>query len=75
MPLFDDVFKRSMVIPDDGMSNAPEDRGHGLSDDLWTARLLRGGVAEIAAMYRAYFEAGADVATASYRARMLQDQM
>ncbi|WP_246056889.1 homocysteine S-methyltransferase family protein [Nocardioides eburneiflavus] len=75
MPRFDDVFKRSMVILDCEMSNALEDRGHDLSDDLWTARLLRGGVAEIAAMHRAYFEAGADVATASYRARMPQGQM
>ena len=51
------------------MSNALEDRGHELSDDLWTARLLRDEPAEIVAVHRAYFEAGADVATtASYQA-------
>lgn len=57
------------MILDGGMSNALEDRGHDLSDDLWTARLLRDNPAEIVAVHRAYFEAGADVATtASYQA-------
>lgn len=51
------------------MSNALEDRGHDLSDALWTARLLRDDGDEIAAVHRAYFEAGARVATtASYQA-------
>jgi homocysteine S-methyltransferase len=51
------------------MSNALEDRGHDLSDALWTARLLRDAPAEIAAVHRAYYEAGARVATAaSYQA-------
>ncbi|MDP2774223.1 MAG: homocysteine S-methyltransferase [Nocardioides sp.] len=69
MPLFDEVLKRKVVILDGGMSNALEDRGHDLSDDLWTARLLRDEPAEIVAVHRAYFEAGADVATtASYQA-------
>ena len=69
MLLFDEVFKRKVVILDGGMSNALEDRGHDLSDDLWTARLLRDEPAEIGAVHRAYFEAGADVATtASYQA-------
>jgi homocysteine S-methyltransferase len=58
-----------VLILDGGMSNALEDRGHDLSDDLWTARLLRDDPAEIVAVHRAYFEAGADVATtASYQA-------
>lgn len=69
MPLLDEVLHRSVVILDGGMSNALEDRGHDLSDDLWTARLLRDEPAEIVAVHRAYFEAGADVATtASYQA-------
>lgn len=71
MPLFDDVLNARVVILDGGMSNALEDRGHDLSDDLWTARLLRDDPAEIVAVHRAYFEAGADVATtASYQASM-----
>ncbi|TCO18504.1 homocysteine S-methyltransferase [Kribbella steppae] len=57
------------IILDGGMSNALEDRGHDLSDALWSARLLRDAPAEIAAVHRAYYEAGATVATtASYQA-------
>ena len=57
------------MVLDGGMSNALEDRGHDLSDDLWTARLLRDAPAEIAAVHRAYYQAGARVATtASYQA-------
>lgn len=51
------------------MSNALEARGHDLSDALWSARLLRDDPGEIAAVHRAYFDAGATVATtASYQA-------
>ena len=58
-----------VVVLDGGMSNALEDRGHDLSDRLWTARLLRDAPAEIAAVHRAYYRAGARVATtASYQA-------
>lgn len=57
------------TVLDGGLSNALAARGHDLSDDLWTARLLRDDPAEIAAVHRAYFAAGADVATtASYQA-------
>jgi len=57
------------VILDGGLSNALTARGHDLSDGLWTARLLRDAPGEIAAVHRAYFEAGAEVATtASYQA-------
>jgi homocysteine S-methyltransferase len=57
------------VIIDGGLSNALADRGHVLADDLWTARLLRDAPEEIVAVHRAYFEAGAQVATtASYQA-------
>lgn len=57
------------VVLDGGMSNALEERGHDLTDPLWTARLLRDAPREIAAVHRAYFEAGARVATtASYQA-------
>lgn len=58
-----------MHILDGGMSNALEDRGHDLSDALWSARLLRDAPGEIAAVHRAYYEAGATFATtASYQA-------
>ncbi|WP_433160470.1 homocysteine S-methyltransferase [Kribbella sp. CA-247076] len=60
------------VILDGGMSNALEDRGHDLSDALWSARLLRDAPAEIAAVHRAYYEAGAMVATtAGYQASVV----
>jgi homocysteine S-methyltransferase len=58
-----------LVILDGGLSNALEDRGHDLSDALWSARLLRDDPAAIAAVHRAYYAAGALVATtASYQA-------
>lgn len=57
------------MILDGGLSNALAARGHDLSTDLWTARLLRDSPAEVAAVHRAYYAAGADVATsASYQA-------
>ena len=57
------------VVLDGGMSNALQDRGHDLSDALWSARLLRDDPAVIAAVHRAYYRAGATVATAaSYQA-------
>lgn len=58
-----------VVVLDGGLSNALADRGHDLTDELWTARLLRDAPGEIAAVHRAYFDAGAQVATtASYQA-------
>lgn len=69
MPLLDEILTGRVLVLDGGMSNVLEDRGHVLADDLWTARLLRDEPAEIVAAHRAYFEAGADVATtASYQA-------
>ena len=60
------------VVLDGGMSNALEDRGHDLSDALWSARLLKDAPDEIAAVHRAYYEAGAMVATtASYQASVI----
>jgi homocysteine S-methyltransferase len=57
------------VILDGGLSNALAARGHDLSGDLWTAALLRDDPEAIAAVHRAYYEAGAEVATtASYQA-------
>ncbi len=57
------------MILDGGLSNALAARGHDLSNDLWTASILRDAPAEIAAVHRAYYAAGAEVATsASYQA-------
>ena len=57
------------MILDGGLSNALAARGHDLSGGLWTASLLRDAPAEIAAVHRSYFDAGAEVATtASYQA-------
>ena len=62
-------WQTGRVILDGGLSNALVARGHDLSDDLWTAALLRDRPEEVAAVHRAYFAAGAEVATtASYQA-------
>jgi homocysteine S-methyltransferase len=64
-----ELLARGTVVLDGGLSNALEDRGHDLSSDLWTARLLRDDPGEIVAVHRGYFAAGARVATsASYQA-------
>ncbi len=64
-----DLLAERPLILDGGLSNALEDRGVDLSDDLWTARLLRDEPGQLVAVHRTYFEAGADVATtASYQA-------
>jgi homocysteine S-methyltransferase len=57
------------TILDGGFATELERRGHDLSDDLWSARLLRDDPDEIVATHLAFFRAGADVATtASYQA-------
>jgi homocysteine S-methyltransferase len=57
------------VISDGGLATELEARGHDLSDDLWSARLLADAPEEIAAVHRAFFLAGAVIATtASYQA-------
>jgi homocysteine S-methyltransferase len=63
------MSRSTVVVLDGGLSNALEDRGHALTGDLWTARLLRDAPEEIAGVHRTYFAAGAQVATtASYQA-------
>lgn len=71
LPAIASALADAPIILDGGLSNALEERGHDLSDALWTARLLRDAPAEIAAVHRAYFVAGARVATtASYQASL-----
>ena len=57
------------LVLDGGLATELEARGHGLSGALWSARLLADDPDAIVAAHRAYFRAGADVATtASYQA-------
>jgi homocysteine S-methyltransferase len=57
------------LVLDGGLSTALEEHGADLSGALWTARLLGEQPEQIAWAHRAYFEAGARVATtASYQA-------
>lgn len=59
----------TVLISDGGLATELEARGHDLSDDLWSARLLLDAPQEIAAVHCAFFRAGASVATtASYQA-------
>jgi homocysteine S-methyltransferase len=57
------------LVADGGLATELEARGHDLSDRLWSARLLRDDPGAITGVHRAYFAAGAVVATgASYQA-------
>ncbi len=54
---------------DGGLASELEERGHDLSDTLWSARLLRDDPGAIRAVHADYFAAGARVAvSASYQA-------
>lgn len=66
--LIDAVHERVVVL-DGGLATELERRGNDLSSALWSARLLRDDPDEIVATHRAFFDAGAEVATtASYQA-------
>lgn len=68
MKLADALTRRPLVL-DGGLSNQLEAAGHDLSDALWSARLLADDPGALVAAHRAYYEAGADIATtASYQA-------
>jgi homocysteine S-methyltransferase len=59
----------TVLIADGGLATELEARGHDLSDDLWSARLLVDAPEEIVAVHCAFFRAGASIATtASYQA-------
>ena len=59
----------TVLITDGGLATELEARGHDLSDDLWSARLLVDAPDEIVAVHSAFFRAGASIATtASYQA-------
>ena len=59
----------TVLISDGGLATELEARGHDLSDDLWSARLLVDAPDEIVSVHAAFFRAGAKIATtASYQA-------
>ncbi|NKQ52763.1 homocysteine S-methyltransferase [Amycolatopsis sp. K13G38] len=58
-----------MIVLDGGLATELEARGHDLSDELWSARLLADAPDAIVAAHEAFFRAGARIATtASYQA-------
>jgi homocysteine S-methyltransferase len=58
-----------VVVLDGGFATELERRGHDLSDDLWSARLLLDDPGEVRDTHLAFYRAGAQVATtASYQA-------
>lgn len=63
------AMARGVVVLDGGLATELERAGHDLSGRLWSAVLLRDDPAAIRGAHRAYFDAGARVATtASYQA-------
>jgi homocysteine S-methyltransferase len=60
-----EAMRRDVVVLDGGLSTELERQGHDLSGALWSARLLRESPAAIVSAHRAFFAAGADVATTS----------
>ncbi len=63
------LFGAGAWVSDGGLATELEARGHDLSDALWSARLLLDAPEEIVAAHRAFFDAGAVIATtASYQA-------
>jgi homocysteine S-methyltransferase len=58
----------TVIVGDGGLATELEARGHDLCDPLWSARLLFDAPDEIIAVHRAFFDAGAMIATtASYQ--------
>jgi homocysteine S-methyltransferase len=68
-PTLGETLRQRAVVLDGGLATQLEAQGHRLTDRLWSARLLIDDPEAIVAAHRAYFEAGAEVATtASYQA-------
>jgi homocysteine S-methyltransferase len=64
----EEAIATRVVVLDGGLATRLEERGHDLSDDLWSARLLLDDPDEIRAAHDDYARAGAEVATtASYQ--------
>ena len=70
-PLRTLLDEQGLVVLDGGLATELEARGHDLSDDLWSARLLLDAPEALADVHSAYLEAGADcVVSASYQATL-----
>ncbi|RAR62847.1 MULTISPECIES: homocysteine S-methyltransferase [Halomonadaceae] len=68
-PIAASLARARYLIVDGALATELQTRGHDLSGDLWSARLLRDDPAAIRDVHAAYFSAGADIAiTASYQA-------
>ncbi|HEU5265845.1 MAG TPA: homocysteine S-methyltransferase [Jatrophihabitans sp.] len=68
MPTLPETLDERVVLLDGGLATELERRGHDLSSRLWSARLLVDDPDAILDVHRAYFAAGAEVATtASYQ--------
>src|SRR3954470_23451912 len=68
-PTLAETLATGPVVLDGGLATELERRGHDLTTELWSARLLRDDPAAIVAVHAAYAEAGAQVVTtASYQA-------
>ena len=66
---FPDLASGPHLVLDGGLAAELETRGHDLSDHLWSARLLADDPNEVVAAHRAFYRAGAVIATtASYQA-------
>ncbi len=62
------LARRAPVRLDGGLATSLEERGHQLTDALWSARLLLDAPDELVAVHGAFLAAGADVvSTASYQ--------
>ena len=59
-PLRAFLDEQGTIVLDGGLASELEARGHDLSDDLWSARLLLDAPEAIAEVHQAYLEAGAD---------------
>jgi homocysteine S-methyltransferase len=63
-----EAIEHRVVLLDGGLATELERRGHDLSSQLWSGRLLMDDPDAIVDVHRAYFAAGADIATsASYQ--------
>ena len=61
--LLADAMTRRPVVLDGGLATELERRGHDVTSSLWSARLLMDDPAAIVDAHRAFFAAGAQVAT------------
>lgn len=68
-PIADHLATEPLIVLDGGLATELERRGADLADPLWSAKLLLEDPAQVRAVHRDYYRAGADVATtASYQA-------